>query len=72
MLRNTEKIKLLYACDLDHDPMTLVLKLDPDFMFAYLHAKNKVNRPKGSKVMALTDRHSEMRETFTYGNYGSQ
>ena len=38
--------------DLDFGSMTLTLKLDLDMMVTYVHAKNEVNRLKGSKVMA--------------------
>ena len=51
-LRHTEKLMLIYACDLDYDPMTLVLKLDLDMMVTYLHSKNEVKRLFSSKVIA--------------------
>ena len=34
-LRNTEKLTLFDVCDLDRDPVTLVLKLDLDMLVTY-------------------------------------
>ena len=42
------KLILFDACDLDFDPMTLVLKLDLDIMVTYLHTINEVNKSNGS------------------------
>ena len=46
------------SCDLDLEPMTLILKLDLDIIKMCLHAKNEVSRSKHSKVRARTDRHT--------------
>ena len=43
---------LFDACDLDFDPMTLVLKLNQDIMVTYWYTTNEVNSSLGSKVMA--------------------
>ena len=42
-LRNIEKTRLSDTCDPDHDPVTLVLKLELDIMVTYFHAKNEIN-----------------------------
>ena len=44
--------QLFDVCDLDLDPVTLILKLDLDTVFTYLHAKNEARRSKGSKATA--------------------
>ena len=43
---------MFYSFDLDHNPMTLVLKLDLDMVKMYLHTKNEVPSYSGSKVIA--------------------
>ena len=49
--------------------MTFISELDLDIAVAYLHAKNKVNRSNGSKVIIWTDkqtdRQTDTSETFT-------
>ena len=76
MDQNTENFVLFDACDLNFEPMTLILKVDLDMVVTYLHAKNKANRSKGLKVLVLgnahrqtnrwTDRQTDMCKTFTY------
>ena len=45
--------------------MTLVLKLDLDIIVKmYHHTKNEVSMPTGSKVIAQTDRHTDMMKTL--------
>ena len=44
--------------------MTLILKLDLDMVRMYLHTKNKVSMPSGSKVIVCTDGHTD-RQTDT-------
>ena len=46
---------MFYSFDHDHDPMTLVHKLDLDMVKMYLHTKNKVPSYSSSKVIARTD-----------------
>ena len=41
---------LFDACDLDFDPMILVLKHDLDIIVTHLHTNSEVNRSKGFKV----------------------
>ena len=53
-----------YSFDLDHDPMTLILKLDPDMVKMYLHTENKVRSWGSSNVIAWTDRQTR-RQTQT-------
>ena len=43
---------LFDAYGLDHDPLTLILKLDLDIMVTYLHTINAVNRQNGSIASA--------------------
>ena len=40
--------------------MTLILKLDIDMVKMYLHPKNEVPMSRGSKVIALTDRKTQI------------
>ena len=58
-----------YQSDLDHHPMTLVLKLDLDVVKMSHHTKNEVSRSTHSKVIACTDtqthRHTD-RQTHTH------
>ena len=44
----------LTSCDLDLDPMTLIIKLDLDIVKMHLPAKNQVSRSSHSKVRART------------------
>ena len=44
------------VCDLDVDPMTLVLKADADIVLTDLHATNEVNKSKDSNVITWIDR----------------
>ena len=46
--------------------MTLILKLDLDMVKTYLHTKNEVPMWRGSKVIAWTDRQTDMIENSTY------
>ena len=58
---------LFDTCDLDHDSMILVLKLDPDIVVTYLYTKNKVKRSFGSNIIVWKYRQTHrMCETFTY------
>ena len=57
--RNSPKLYKFYCCDLELDPMTLILKLDPDIMKMYCHTKNEVSRSRHSKVIAQTDRQTD-------------
>ena len=51
---------MFYSFDLDLDPMTLILNIDPDMVKMYLHTKNKVCSYSSSKGIALTDRHTHI------------
>ena len=53
---DTEIFKLFAACDFDFDPMTLACERDLVMVVTYLHAKNKVSRSKGSKVIVCKHR----------------
>ena len=61
---------LFDACDLDLDPLTLLLKLDTDMVVTYIDAKTEVNRSNGLKVTVwkciYTVRQTDMCKTFTY------
>ena len=57
---------MFYSFDLDLDPMTLTLKLDLDMVKMYIHTKDEVPSYSGSKVIALTDRHTDSNEIITY------
>ena len=59
-LGNTENVMLFDACDIDLDPMTLILKLDLDMMVTYLQTKSEVN---GSKGMAKQTHEQTHRQT---------
>ena len=40
-------------CDLDFDPMTLILKPDPDMMMTYIQTIHDNNKSNGSKAIWL-------------------
>ena len=44
--------------------MTLILKLDLDMVKIYHRTKNEVSMATASKVIALTDRHTDMMKTL--------
>ena len=56
-----------FSYDLDHEPMTLILKLYLDMVKMYLHTKNEISMSRGSKVIALTDRNTDrQKDTHTH------
>ena len=50
---------MFYSFDLE--PMTLIFKLDLDMVKMYLHAENEVPSYSGSKVIAWTDRQTQVK-----------
>ena len=46
--------------------MTLVLKFDLDMVKMYLYVENKFPSYSRSKVIARTDKHSDLTEIITY------
>ena len=48
-----------YQSDLDHDSMTLILKLDLDIVKMSHHTKNEASMIRHSKVIAQTDRQTD-------------
>ena len=51
---------LIFACDLDFDPMTLVLELDLDMIVTYFYTKNEVKRPFGSKLIVRKQKQTDI------------
>ena len=57
-LRSDIQNNQFYKNDLDLDPITLVLKLNPDMLKMYYHTVNEVSMSRHSKVIARTDTHT--------------